>query len=239
MTDDWWPQLIARYPDLFRWMVGDRAVTSGYPAVNDGWRDIVEKAVERMAAAVRGRSREPLRIIQIKEKLGGLRIYYDSGRLDAETFVAVEEAVDLAEARAGCTCDICGRESQLYNKNGWLATRCEKHSKGNPVPLSGDGNVIVKYATEDDRRRVISRRRYDRAHDRFVDITGIVDMVCFRCGDTDKDHEVIGRPGRIRCPLCGTVVARPAVPLDELPADDARLVRLVLGDAAGTSYRNE
>lgn len=169
---DWRSELVARYPDIFRRRIGDREITAGCPSVSDGWRGIIEKAIERMAAAVRAHPRGSLTIVQIKEKLGGLRIYYDAGRLPAETIAKIEEAIDLAEARAACTCDVCGSEGRLFDDGGWLATRCEVHGRGTPVPFSGGENTIVKYDIDGmGRRRVVSRRRYDRANDRFVDVT--------------------------------------------------------------------
>lgn len=171
MPEDWRDQLIARYPDLFRRTVRGQEITTGYPRVDDGWREIVEKALERMAAAVQGQPRGSLQVVQIKEKLGGLRLYYNAGRLDPAAVAKVEEAVDLAEARADCTCEVCGRAGRLFNNDGSLATRCEMHGRGKPVPLSDDANTFVKYEVDGTgRRRIISRRRYDRAGDRFIDI---------------------------------------------------------------------
>jgi hypothetical protein len=101
-----------RYPQLFE--------GSGYPTVGDGWRDLLERALARIAAAVaRGPAESGIKIVQIKEKYGTLRIYYDSHKLSKKASAVVDEAIELAEARAACTCDECGAEGRLYDSGGW------------------------------------------------------------------------------------------------------------------------
>jgi hypothetical protein len=51
-------------------------------------------------------------VLQIKEKFGTLRFYWD-GTLSSEATAQVEEAIALAEARSACTCELCDAEGQL------------------------------------------------------------------------------------------------------------------------------
>ena len=61
---DWRTELIEAHPNLFDIDHG-QVRRSVYPTAGDGWRELVERAVERIATAVAAAS---LRITQIKEK---------------------------------------------------------------------------------------------------------------------------------------------------------------------------
>ena len=164
----WQTDLLERYRNLFG-SAEDPETLRGYPTVGDGWRAVVEKAVERIDAALAGGPGR-VEIVQIKEKLGGLRMYFHSRDLSAGSLAKVREAIDLAEARADCTCETCGAPGRLYDKGGWLSTRCELHAAGKLVlPRDPEPDVHIKWTIEDGRMRVISCRRYDRARDVFVD----------------------------------------------------------------------
>jgi hypothetical protein len=171
MPEDWRSNLIDRYPALFRRVVHGREVTTGYPAVEAGWRSLIETAVMRIDSAVAGFPPGCLSIVQIKEKLGGLRIYCHCQDLPDDVLCLVREAVDLAEARAACTCEICGMEGQLHDRAGWLTTRCDLHAVGRQVPCwHGPENLHIKWAVENGKWRVLSCRRYDRDRDELVDV---------------------------------------------------------------------
>lgn len=168
-TATWRRVLVDAHPDLFNVEWLGETCTPGYPTVGDGWRELVEKAVCRIKAADVGRS---VKITQVKEKYGTLRLYWMSTRgIDAATDAAIEEAVALAEARSECTCEKCGEEGRLYSAGSWLTTACPEHAHGELVPVqSGHENVHVVTTFEGDRERIVSCRRYDRVSDSFIDI---------------------------------------------------------------------
>jgi hypothetical protein len=165
----WRQALVDAHPDLFR--VEDRGYSfaAGYPAVGDGWRDLLETAVARIVAADVGRC---VKIDQIKSKYGTLRIYWASTTaIDDAVGAGIEEAVALAEARSECTCETCGREARLYSAGGWLSTACEAHASGKPTPvLPGHEGVHVVRTFDGERERIVSCRRYVREADAFVDV---------------------------------------------------------------------
>jgi hypothetical protein len=49
--------------------------------------------------------------------------------LPANVTEAIRTFVEVAEVRAGATCQICGEAGKLINSNGWYHTACEDHSK--------------------------------------------------------------------------------------------------------------
>ena len=164
----WQTELVKRYPLLFQ--SDEPAHARGCPTVGDGWHLVVEKAIERIDAAVAGLPRGSLQIVQIKEKFAGLRLYVEWAALLPEVAAKVQEAIDLAEARSYCTCETCGAVGRLYDDDGWFTTRCDRHAEGAPVPATpGDDGLHIKFTVELGKMRVINCRRYDRERDAFVD----------------------------------------------------------------------
>jgi hypothetical protein len=163
---DWRADLVEAHPRLF-----DR--TSGYPSCEEGWRDLLERMCERMETALR--EGETIRIVQIKEKFASLRCYWHRGNVSAETTAKIMEAIALAEARSACTCERCGAEGRLYNKDGFYMTRCAVHAEGAEVPSErGEIAHFVRRATADGSRSV--RRRYDRETDTFTEVPPSTDQ---------------------------------------------------------------
>lgn len=162
----WQTELMKRHQDLF----GPPGHQRGYPTVGDGWQLIVEKAIGRMSAAKESARKGSISISQIKGKLGGLRIYADWSGLPDDAAAEVRDAIDLAEARAYCTCETCGAIGRLHDDNGWYATRCDRHAQGEPVERKqGEPDLHIQYRMVDGKMRVTKCRRYDRELDAFVD----------------------------------------------------------------------
>lgn len=63
----------------------------------------------------------PITILQIKEKLGTLRIYTSGGN---STYL--DGVIGLAESLCASTCEITGTPGVLCVKKGWLKTLCEE-----------------------------------------------------------------------------------------------------------------
>jgi hypothetical protein len=69
-----------------------------------------------------------IRVVQIKEKFGGLRIYLD------DTDDDVHAAILLAESIASRTCEECGAPGELRGP-GWYRTRCDDCAR--PITRGG------------------------------------------------------------------------------------------------------
>jgi len=162
VMQNWQNDLIANHPRLF----GD--ASQGYAECGEGWWDLLERACVRIEAAIG--PHDTFETEQIKQKYGTLRWYY-AGRLSEAARGAVEEAIDLAEARSACTCETCGAEGRIYDRGGWLTTACTPHARGEPVPIKGGfENLRVVRRLVDGEARIVSCRRYNRIADAFVDV---------------------------------------------------------------------
>jgi hypothetical protein len=167
-VQDWRLGLIEAHSDLFRSPAGGPGGAEGYPDCGLGWRDLIDRCCIRIRAAVAADG-GAFRFTQIKEKYGFARLYW-TGRLSPQASARVEEAIDLAEARSACTCEVCGEPGELRT-GGWLTTRCDLHAEGRaPAEVQpGFENIhIVRYGRGAQRRIVC--RRYDRDNDIFADV---------------------------------------------------------------------
>jgi hypothetical protein len=165
---NWRVDLIEAHPDLFQPPAGGAEGAEGSPECGEGWQGLLDRLCVRIGSALSEGDR--FQFTQIKEKYGTLRAYW-TGRLSELTRLLVEEAIDLAEARSGCTCEICGAHGRLYDRGGWLATTCPEHARGEPVPVRpGHENLHVVRGVVEGRVRIVSCRRYDRDADAFVDV---------------------------------------------------------------------
>ena len=85
--------------------------------VGKGWNNILLELHENLV-----KINPDYRIVQIKEKMGGLRFYL------AESTLEMNKHVDEAERASMETCEECGREGGLFNDRGWLKTVCTAHA---------------------------------------------------------------------------------------------------------------
>lgn len=110
--------------------------------VGDGWFQILFDLSKKIEEALKEKdrlngglktnaTREPrtshlkdFRVVQVKEKFGGLR-FYVSQNFDDD----VRQLIADAERQAGVTCEDCGKPGSLRNKSGWVFTACDEHGK--------------------------------------------------------------------------------------------------------------
>jgi hypothetical protein len=166
----WQDVLVARHPRLF--LSGDdQPRITGYPIVGDGWRELVERAVDRIADTLAAAPSGSVTIVEAKEKFATLRMYWRGTRLTKAAEQAITDAIALAEARSACTCEVCGREGMLHQVGGQLLTACAEHAKGSPVPIeAGWENIHLVRGTRDGKTAILVCRRYDRDTDSFIDV---------------------------------------------------------------------
>lgn len=78
-----------------------------------------------------------LHFVQIKEKFGGLRMYYNISHTSDEVehvnpdfiYETIRARVDAAISKAAKTCEDCGEPGDLSNCGGWVQTLCSTHAR--------------------------------------------------------------------------------------------------------------
>lgn len=87
----------------------------------DGWFDLIYNLSECISSYVESNNVAPVEVIQVKEKYGSLRFYYNGGN------DIVMGMVWLAEWLSQVTCEICGAKGEIDESASWYRCRCEKH----------------------------------------------------------------------------------------------------------------
>ena len=108
--------LLERYPTLLQ---------VEYIECDIGWFDIIDKALAEilMLCCETG---EEVKFVQIKEKFGGLRMYYDTESEDDDFKQRIDDCVYNAEKESYTTCEVCGEEGKV-RKGNWIKVLCNEH----------------------------------------------------------------------------------------------------------------
>lgn len=129
-------KLYEDYPDLFSNKDKDPQESCMVFGIEcgDGWYDLLRSICsllknreENMRNRLKYEGKDPNEFIavkfdQIKEKFGGLRVYYSGG----DDYV--RGAIALAEEMSYKICEVCGNKG-YPSKNGWIMTLCDAHKK--------------------------------------------------------------------------------------------------------------
>ncbi|TMV02585.1 hypothetical protein FGK63_20370 [Ruegeria sediminis] len=83
-----------------------------------GWIPLVIEVLETIKEHADFTGDQPPNIVEIKQKLGGLRIYTDPSPDH------VLSVLERAEIKAESTCEICGNAARVQDFYGYLACRC-------------------------------------------------------------------------------------------------------------------
>jgi hypothetical protein len=92
-------------------------------SVGPGWRDILAKLTEKLFLLGWNGG-----LLQVKEKFGGLRFYYQNNIGDPVVSEIANDVVEIAEYRTTQACDQCGKYGKTRG-TGWLVTLCDEHYK--------------------------------------------------------------------------------------------------------------
>ncbi|MFI1928672.1 hypothetical protein [Streptomyces sp. NPDC020377] len=80
-------------------------------AVGPGWRQLLEHLHEQICAEFPG-----YRLLDLKEKLGGLRVHVDRPTGSGD---ALRALVSSAEAESERTCEFCGAPGRIRARDDW------------------------------------------------------------------------------------------------------------------------
>lgn len=117
-----------KYPTLYK----DNMLNAyGGIRCDDGWLLLLEKCSANLEKMMLENPKLPKVVpVQIKEKFGTLRFYFDGESVEARRIITE------AEKESGVTCEVCGKPGLEQNIRGWLKTVC-----------NDDYNRIAKTAT--------------------------------------------------------------------------------------------
>lgn len=92
----------------------------------DGWSPLISMLCARLDAILQTCPGACLNVLQVKEKFGTLRFYYELSGASDEVADAIDEAVELATAASASLCERCGCKGVTVQKNskGWFSNVC-------------------------------------------------------------------------------------------------------------------
>lgn len=115
-------QLYLRFPKIFRYrpMFGIEC--------GNGWYYLIFRICEYLEAEAKMAGVDPEsedypRVIQVKEKFGDLRFYYESKGLPGSVMDHVQELC----SESSKICEKCGEPGKIIDLEGWYTTLCSKH----------------------------------------------------------------------------------------------------------------
>lgn len=101
--------------------------------VGSGWTSLVKKVFEEL------KKYPTFRIIQVKEKFGRLRVYFDYNHEDYSIFQKLTDEdkqnegsnwkkfyhfLNTVEEESGRVCELCGNPGICHVEDAWIITRC-------------------------------------------------------------------------------------------------------------------
>jgi hypothetical protein len=82
---------------------------------------------------------EDIRVLQVKEKFGGLRFY--TGGIPVEVAEKVYAAISMAESMSYVICEECGCPGKLREDRSWLLTLCDACNEKDKHPITQKANT--------------------------------------------------------------------------------------------------
>ena len=115
------------YPKIFKDRAGDPTNTLmcfGFEC-GDGWFQILNQLCNNIQHYLDWENKDSEKVpqvvaVQVKEKLGTLRFYYDGGNSK------VDGMVRMAESMSGVMCEECGKPGETRH-GGWIKVLCDEH----------------------------------------------------------------------------------------------------------------
>ena len=86
-----------------------------------GWDTLIDAAVIELAAV----GVKSCHWLQIKEKFGGLRLYFSTKHLPDDVATVAHKISDGYERQAAVTCERCGKPGAIVSVTGYLSTLCD------------------------------------------------------------------------------------------------------------------
>ncbi len=115
-----WKMLLSPY----KHMIAPRNAGISCP---EGWRNQFLELLSNIDRHQKDNTVDsPIQLFQVKEKFGGIRIYYNGGDN------TIHDMVNAATRKIDSTCEVCGNPGKLRG-GSWLQTLCDEHSGGREI----------------------------------------------------------------------------------------------------------
>ncbi len=114
-------EIVNKYPELFGeppFDIKETLIPFGFEC-SEFWYPILEKGFEKISKIIKDSGKTDFRIVQVKEKFGGLRVYcnyYTDG---------VDVVIEEMEKECNHTCEKCGSPEGELRMEGWWAVLCD------------------------------------------------------------------------------------------------------------------
>ena len=117
----------------------------------DGWYNLIDELGQRIYRLCNMTNQPLPRILQVKEKFGSLRYYYNASEItDATVLECIKSLVRQAEKRSENICEKCGSKyASLMCDGGRWETVCKEHT--------ADGSLTV-----DEYKYLLSKRSKEK-----------------------------------------------------------------------------
>jgi hypothetical protein len=120
MTDD---ELKARHPDMFQHLISEIECSAGWFPLLDDLMTKLEQSLSTLDDDF------DFRVLQIKEKFGGLRFYAKTKGDWVSPRSIWHQLIEEAETKSYTICEICGAPGKLRKDRPWIRTLCDEHAK--------------------------------------------------------------------------------------------------------------
>ena len=124
MTEEKQKKIIADYPEFFKGIgksPQESCLAFGLEC-DDGWYDLIDTCCSLIKHHYKNKKDIDFEFLQVKEKFGTLRLYFQGG----DSFIA--GVVDMTEAMSANICEITGNPGKLHVRNMWYKTLCESEA---------------------------------------------------------------------------------------------------------------
>ena len=126
------------YPMLFRKDNGEiRSVYESFPfECGSGWFELINELCQEISTIVRESNKEVWpRVVQVKEKFGGLRFYisntdFSVAKINESEKIALDAVIEKinqliidAQSKSFVTCEDCGLPGKCYSSS-WIHVKC-------------------------------------------------------------------------------------------------------------------
>lgn len=136
---------------------------------DDGWHDLLDELMGRVQKLDKDKS---VRVLQVKEKFGGLRFYYSGGGIRVDIIGLgsigtgpdkeedpIFDLINEYEHKSYGVCEVCGQPGKLCQSDSlWLKTVCKEHRN---IPTWGGAPQNFRPVVHfNSKREVIVRNEY-------------------------------------------------------------------------------